>query len=220
MSPLKLQLYRFSFWLAPTTALSFWYGASTALREPALHWMTWWPLLVSYGIVPVLDLLAGRVVTQFSAAEQTRLARDRMLRVIPWLLCAELACHARLGAGDRAAGEGLPWTSVLGFVVSLGIVGGILAINVGHELIHRNNRLERMLGGVLLASVCYGVFRWSMCAGIICGWRLPMTRQRRGAVSRPMASCCVRLRAPTARLAPRTRPAGTRRANRLGRAGG
>jgi len=159
MSPLKLQLYRFSFWLAPTTALSFWYGASTALREPALHWMTWWPLLVSYGIVPVLDLLAGRVVTQFSAAEQTRLARDRMLRVIPWLCALSWLVTLAWALAIAPQVQALPWTSVLGFVVSLGIVGGILAINVAHELIHRNNRLERMLGGVLLASVCYGVFK-------------------------------------------------------------
>ena len=47
----------------------------------------------------------------------------------------------------------------MGFVLSLGMVGGILAINIGHELIHRNNKAERFLGGVLLASVCYGVFK-------------------------------------------------------------
>ena len=53
----------------------------------------------------------------------------------------------------------LPAIHIVGFVVSLGMVGGILAINVGHELIHRNNKAERFLGGVLLASVCYGVFK-------------------------------------------------------------
>jgi alkane 1-monooxygenase len=160
VTAIGFQLYRFSFWLAPTVALSFWRGATYALENPTESgWWTWWGVIVTFAIVPAMDLLFGKVTTRFSAGEQAALGRDRMLRVIPWicglvwlaLLAWAIALVPRLSA--------LPAVHVVGFVVSLGVVGGILAINVGHELIHRNNKAERFFGGVLLASVCYGVFK-------------------------------------------------------------
>jgi len=43
--------------------------------------------------------------------------------------------------------------------IAIGVIGGITAINVAHELIHRSSRFEREAGGVLLASVGYSAFR-------------------------------------------------------------
>ena len=47
----------------------------------------------------------------------------------------------------------------LGWLLSLGVVGGVLAINTAHELIHKDTRLERLAGGLLLASVGYYGFK-------------------------------------------------------------
>lgn len=159
MNALQFQLYRFSFWLAPTTALTLWLGVSHALEDSSKQWMTWWAIVVTYAIVPLLDMLLGKVITRFTSDEQARLGRDRMLRVIPWI-CA-VSWFVTLAWALSVVPQVLTfhWLNVAGFVISLGVVGGILAINVGHELIHRNNRAERFLGGLLLASVCYGVFK-------------------------------------------------------------
>lgn len=159
MNFLQHQLYRFSFWLAPTVALSFVFGVTCALTDASLHWMTWWALIVAYGLVPIIDKLFGRVVTKFTPAEQAQLVKDRMLRSVPWV-CG-LVWLATLSWAVWVLPQVLQFSMVyiVGFVVSLGIIGGILAINVGHELIHRNNATERFLGGVLLASVGYGVFK-------------------------------------------------------------
>ncbi|MBL8311981.1 MAG: alkane 1-monooxygenase [Burkholderiales bacterium] len=159
MSPLTLRLYRYSFWLAPTTALSFWHGTSVALQDPARPWMTWWALIITYVAVPLIDLLAGRVPTHFTREQQAVLAADRMLRAIPWLCAASWFATLAWAIHVWPRVQALPWPHVAGFVVSLGVVGGILAINVGHELIHRRHPLERFLGGALLATVCYGVFK-------------------------------------------------------------
>ena len=43
-------------------------------------------------------------------------------------------------------------------VVSIGIVGG-LGINVAHELIHKDDKLETWAGGFLLSMVCYAGFK-------------------------------------------------------------
>jgi alkane 1-monooxygenase len=48
---------------------------------------------------------------------------------------------------------------VLGWGLSQGVVGGVLAINTAHELIHKDSRLEQTVGGLLLASVGYHGFK-------------------------------------------------------------
>lgn len=159
MTTLQTRLYRYSFWLAPLVALSFWRGTTFALEDPSKGWWMWWAVIVTYGIIPVLDLLLGKVVTRFTPDEQARLVRDPMLRMIPWL-CGGVWLATLVWAMTQVSQVMLlPLWQIAGFVVSLGMVGGILAINVGHELIHRNNKVERIFGGVLLATVCYGVFK-------------------------------------------------------------
>ena len=46
-----------------------------------------------------------------------------------------------------------------GWLLSQGLVGGILAINTAHELIHKDSKFERGVGGLLLASVGYHGFK-------------------------------------------------------------
>jgi alkane 1-monooxygenase len=159
LNALQFQLYRFSFWLAPTTALSLWHGVGRALEDASQQWMTWWAIVVTYAIVPLLDAALGKVITRFTPDEQAKLGRDRMLRVIPWICAASWLMTLAWALSVLPQVLALHWLNVAGYVLSLGVVGGILAINVGHELIHRNNRAERFLGGLLLASVCYGVFK-------------------------------------------------------------
>lgn len=159
MSKLGFQAYRFSFWLAPAVGTAFLFDIYRAFEFPQLQWMTWWATIVAYGLVPIIDRLAGRVPTQFSAEEQARLVRDPMLRAIPWAAGAIWLCALAWALSYASRLHELPMIHQIGLVVSLGVIGGILAINIAHELVHRNNKAERFMGGLLLASVCYGVFK-------------------------------------------------------------
>jgi alkane 1-monooxygenase len=121
--------------------------------------MAWWAAIVTYGFVPIIDKLLGRVTTRFTSDEQARLVRDPMLRSIPWVcgvVWLGMLAWAIVNVSRLAE---FPLVHQIGFVISLGVIGGILAINIAHELVHRNNKIERFAGGVLLASVCYGVFK-------------------------------------------------------------
>ncbi len=53
--------------------------------------------------------------------------------------------------------QDLPWHAVLGLALSVGVVNG-LAINTGHELGHKNTKLERWLAKIVLALIGYGHF--------------------------------------------------------------
>ena len=159
MSPLQNQLYRLSFWLAPLVALPFWWGVMRALHDPADAWWTWSAVIVIQGIVPLLDAPFGRIVTRFTRDEQAALGRDLPLRLVPWTCGVVWLATLAWAIIVTPQIMQLPVLPIVGFVVSLGVVGGIMAINVGHELIHRNHKAERFFGGVLLASACYGVFK-------------------------------------------------------------
>ena len=68
------------------------------------------------------------------------------LAVLAW--SAHWFVHADLALAGQA-----------GWLLSQGVVGGILAINTAHELIHKDGRLEPVTGGLLLASVGYHGFK-------------------------------------------------------------
>jgi len=50
----------------------------------------------------------------------------------------------------------LGWVDRLLFMLSVGLNTGALGINISHELIHRSESEEQMLGKSLLVMVCYG----------------------------------------------------------------
>jgi len=45
------------------------------------------------------------------------------------------------------------------WTIAIGEIGGILAINVAHELIHKRQRIDQIIGGLLLATVSYAGFK-------------------------------------------------------------
>ena len=43
--------------------------------------------------------------------------------------------------------------------MSVGLLGGMIAINLGHELIHKDPKVENWMGGLLLSTVTYAGFK-------------------------------------------------------------
>lgn len=52
----------------------------------------------------------------------------------------------------------LTWYEWLGFTISVGLITGGGGINLAHELMHKNNRLQQLMSKVLLSTVWYGHF--------------------------------------------------------------
>ena len=104
---------------------------------------------------PILDHLVGDANSHELSPESEQKTHWAN-RVIP-LLCVP----AWLGALGFAAWQGqfatgFDWVMT---GVAIGVIGGITAINVSHELIHRSTRFEREAGGILLSAVAYSAFR-------------------------------------------------------------
>ncbi|GAB2512826.1 alkane 1-monooxygenase [Lysobacter humi (ex Lee et al. 2017)] len=129
-----------------------WLGAASGRPDLA----AWFPLVFLFVLLPVVDYALGH--DPVNPAPAGRLDDDRWFR-IPTLLAvpvqlALLAWSTRFVANAEFGPGG-----IAGWVLSQGVVSGVLAINTAHELIHRDTRLERVGGGVLLASVGYHGFK-------------------------------------------------------------
>ncbi len=119
----------------------------------------WLAPAVFFVALPILDALIGSRPVKWNEAAQARLADSALLRAMPWLNAAawfigliwSIAVAPQVWA--QGAGPFIVW------ILAVGIVGGALGITTAHELIHRTSPAARALGGVILASVCYGAFK-------------------------------------------------------------
>ncbi len=147
------------FLLAFSTALLPWGSLLLGRNGVPRDLAAWFPVIFIFGVVPGIDWLCGderrnwETPAQAAQLESERYFRILTLLVLPvWLAtlidCAWQFSHLPLGLAGQA-----------GWIVSTGVIGGVLAINPAHELIHKTGRLEPLLGGILLSSVGYQGFK-------------------------------------------------------------
>ena len=136
--------------------LALWLAASLHARGLAggAALALWLPLIVLYVLLPLADLACGRDRRNHPVAGPAWLYQSLpvVCAMIQFLLLYAFLDFAASADWLGAAG----W---LGMMLSMGVVSGINAINVAHELIHRKNRWLANLGGVLLCSVAYAGFK-------------------------------------------------------------
>ena len=114
------------------------------------------PLALNYVLAPILDWLIGEDTNNPPEQVVMQLDRDRYYR---WLTYIVVPMHyiSLFGVAWYAATQSLSWWGFLGLAAMAGLVGG-LAINTGHELGHKNSRVEKWLAKIVLAVPAYGHF--------------------------------------------------------------
>lgn len=134
--------------------IAAWLGARTGHADA----MAWFPLFFLFVLVPLADYALGHDPRNPTPAEAASLERDGWFVALTLTaLPAQLAVMA--WSGGHFANTGFGVGGMLGWLLSQSIVGGVLAINVAHELIHKDTWFERAAGGVLLTSVGYHGFK-------------------------------------------------------------
>ena len=131
--------------------------ASIAAGLPA-NLGAWLPLIVIFVVLPLLDVVCGADASNLDSDDAERIDRLTYFRVLTlltlpaWLLVlgynAYMLQQLPLGA-----------IGMLGWTLSTGVLGGVLAINPAHELVHKSSAFERAAGGILLSSVGYHGFK-------------------------------------------------------------
>ncbi len=133
-------------------------AAWLAERTSWLDVMAWFPLFFLFVMLPSVDYLLGHDAANIPAERERAVALDPWFKALTLLaLPVQLVLLAWSGWWFSQADLG--FVGQAGWLLSQGVVGGILAINTAHELIHKDGRLEPWTGGVLLASVGYHGFK-------------------------------------------------------------
>ncbi len=114
------------------------------------------PLIVSYGLLPLLDAWIGEDTNNPPEEVVPQLEADRYYR---WLTWATVPLHfvALVGCAWWAGTQALPWWAI-GVLAYVAGAGSGLGINTGHELGHKATRLEQWLARLVLAVPAYGHF--------------------------------------------------------------
>ena len=114
------------------------------------------PLLLNFGLGPILDAVVGEDKNNPPEEVVMQLDQDRYYR---WLTFAVVPLHyfTLLGCAWYAANTPMSAGGVLSLAIVAGFAAG-LAINTGHELGHKNSRIEKLLARIVLALPAYGHF--------------------------------------------------------------
>jgi alkane 1-monooxygenase len=134
--------------------LSAWLGGYFA----APNVTAWFALFSLFVLLPAADYVIGRDRQNPAPEAIAGLEAQRYYRWLT-LLCAPACLAALAFSAHYYAHTPLSTLGQIGWLISQGVVGGIVAINVAHELIHKSSALEQSAGGLLLASVSYGGFK-------------------------------------------------------------
>ena len=122
------------------------------------NWAIWlWigPIVI-LGIVPIIDLVTGRDLSNPPTEMIEQLESDKYYRLITYLFLP-LQYAGFIAAFYVIATWGLSTPEKIGFAISVGMIGGI-GINTAHELGHKKESYERWLSKIALAQSFYGHF--------------------------------------------------------------
>ncbi len=114
------------------------------------------PLVSNYLIAPVLDWAIGEDRNNPPEEVVMQLDQDLYYRRLTYIV-VPLHFITMLGAAWYAATQSLSWWAFAILAAVAGITAGF-AINTGHELGHKNSKLEKTLAKIVLAVPAYGHF--------------------------------------------------------------
>ena len=119
-----------------------------------------WPWLIpvaTFIVIPLLDLIFGEYRHNWTEQEQQWIKTQIWFRWLPLLSLPSFLWYQVLMVSYALEADSI--LARFGWVMTCGIAGGVMAITVGHELIHRKTKWEQRSGGALLTMVAYGSFK-------------------------------------------------------------
>jgi len=118
--------------------------------------MAWLPVVFLYLVVPGLDMLLGEDRSNPPDSAVPALEADPYYRRVTYATVPVLWLSFVANVWFLAT-HALPLHAQLALVLAAGVAGGF-GINLGHELGHKNTKLERWLAKIILAPTGYGHF--------------------------------------------------------------
>lgn len=116
--------------------------------------IVWLPIVISFAVLPLLELIIRPSNTNMDAAEEEIAKKDRFYDWLLYLI-VPLQYGALFMFLQSMLNPELATAERAGRIAVMGLLCGIFGINVGHELGHRVNRTEQWLAKSLLLTSLY-----------------------------------------------------------------
>lgn len=129
------------------------------VNSPNANFWAFFPILFTFGLVPILDYIVGKDPANPDEEVQVPAMSSEIYYRVLTVMCLPLHLGVMAYAGWAFVNAELSLFAQLGWLMSVGVMGGIIAINIGHELIHKDPKIENWAGGLFLASVTYAGFK-------------------------------------------------------------
>ena len=114
-------------------------------------WLTFLPIFTFFIIVPLVEFLFSPDKMNFSK-EQEEIEKQNKLYTYILYLTIPIQLGFLYWFFIIIQESGLSTSDYIGKIFAMGLMCGVIGINVGHELGHRNNRLDEFLGELLLLT--------------------------------------------------------------------
>lgn len=114
-------------------------------------WKTHLPAIVFFGIVPLLEFFIKPNKENFSKDEENKEKENKLYTYLLYLTLP-VQIFFLIFFFYAIQENGLKNSEIFGRIFAMGIMCGVIGINVGHELGHRNNRVDEFIGEVLLLT--------------------------------------------------------------------
>lgn len=119
-------------------------------------WMAFIPILYAFGVVPFLEFALPPQRENDSEELQTAKANDKWF---DFLLILVVPIHYAFGVWFLfTVSQDADWLTRLGWIMSYGLMCGVLGINVAHELGHHTQKSHQLLAQALLLTSQYTHF--------------------------------------------------------------
>ena len=114
-------------------------------------WLTHLPAIVFFGLVPFIELFIKPNTTNFSKEEEKEEKENKLYTYLLYLTLP-IQIGFLIFFFYAIQEPNLTTSEMIGRIFGMGIMCGIIGINVGHELGHRNNRFDEFIGEILLIT--------------------------------------------------------------------
>ena len=115
---------------------------------------TWLPMLYAFGMVPLLELFFVPSTKNLSETEETLRKSDRFYDFMVYFMVPLQWCFLAWFLFVMQSQSGQPY-ELAGRIMGMGVMCGVLGINVAHELGHRVKTSERAMSKMLLLTSLY-----------------------------------------------------------------
>jgi alkane 1-monooxygenase len=116
--------------------------------------IVWLPLIYSWFLIPLIELFIKPDESNLSEAEEELVRKNTWYDVLLYLVVPfqYFALGLFLYVNTNWHQN---WVDTIGKMFVMGLLCGVMGINVGHELGHRTNKFEQFLAKMLLMSSLY-----------------------------------------------------------------